>query len=415
MRVLVIGSGGREHALAWRLRSDPEVSAVLCAPGNPGTAEVAENVAVAETDASGLAQAVRGRDVDLVVVGPEAPLAAGVADRLREAGANVLGPSAAAAALEASKAFAKDLMAEAGVPTAAFEVCDDEAQAHAAAERMGAPIVVKADGLAAGKGVTVAMDLASAHRAIEEAMAERRFGTAGERLVLEAYLPGPEASAFALSDGERFAVWPLARDHKRLLAGDEGPNTGGMGAVTPLADLGVVAGEVVAERVFSPVLRAMARRGAPFQGVLYAGLKWGPAGPQVLEFNVRLGDPEAQALVMTMQGSPARAFLAAASGRLDEAALKFAGAGAAEVAAAAGYPQAPKLGAAIDLGRAAEAGSVIFHAGTRRTERGLVVGGGRVLCAAAQGGDLTEARARAYRRLARVSFAGMQARADIGM
>lgn len=414
MRVLVVGSGGREHALAWRLARDPEVSTVLCAPGNAGTIGVAQGVAAAETDGEGLAAVARERGVDLVVVGPEAALVAGVADRLRAAGVAVLGPGAAAAALEGSKAFAKEVMAQAGVPTAAFVVCDTSAQAHREAERMGAPLVVKADGLAAGKGVTVAMDLGSAHRAIDEAMDERRFGRAGDRLVLEAYLPGPEASAFALCDGERFSVWPLARDHKRLRDGERGPNTGGMGAVTPLSDLGREAQDLVAERVFGPVLGIMRRRGAPFQGILYAGLKWGTGGPQVLEFNVRLGDPEAQALVMTMRRGPARAFLAAASGRLDEAALTFSGAGAAVVAAAPGYPLAPELGAPIDLGSATDDVSEIFQAGTARREAGLVVAGGRVLSAAAPGADLAEARARAYRRMAAVRFAGMQVRADIG-
>ncbi len=414
MRVLVVGAGGREHALAWRLARDPEVAAVVCAPGNVGTAEVGENAAVAETDAEGLAALAWRRAVDLVVVGPEAPLVAGVADRLRADGIPVLGPGAAAAALEGSKAFAKELMAGADVPTAPFVVCDTAASAHREAERMGVPLVVKADGLAAGKGVTVAMDLETAHGAIDEAMAERRFGAAGERVVLEAYLAGPEASAFALCDGEGFTLWPFARDHKQLLAGGRGPNTGGMGAVTPPPDLGPEASEIVARRVFAPVLAAMRRRGTPFAGILFAGLKWGADGPSVLEFNVRLGDPETQALVMTMQGSPGRALLAAACGSLAADALAFAGAGAAVVAAAAGYPDAPRLGAVIELGHGEDDGSVVFHAGTARRAGALTVAGGRVLAAAAAGDDLGQARRRAYRRLAAVRFEGMQVRPDIG-
>lgn len=414
MRVLVVGGGGREHALAWRLSRDPEVETVLCAPGNAGTARVGENVAVAEGDTAALSALCRARAVDLAVIGPEAPLCAGVADALRAAGVAVLGPGREAAQLEGSKAFAKEIMATAGVPTAAFVVCDSAPEAHREAERMGAPLVVKADGLAQGKGVTVAMDIATAHAAIEEALVARRFGGAGMRLVLEAFLPGPEASAFALCDGTGFVSWPFARDHKRLRAGDLGPNTGGMGAITPPQGLEAAEAAVVGERVFSPTLAAMARRGAPFQGILYAGLKWTPDGPKVLEFNVRLGDPETQALVMTMRGSLAQTLLDAASGRRADS-LGFAGAGAAVVAAARGYPEAPQTGAEIlgDLSGPA-AGAQVFLAGARAYDHGLRVSGGRVLAAAAGAEDLQGAIAAAYAALGRVRFAGMQVRDDIG-
>jgi phosphoribosylamine--glycine ligase len=419
VRVLVVGRGGREHALAWRLAQDPEVEGVVTAPGNPGTARVGENEPGAgEEDARALIDAVRRRGIDLVVIGPEAPLVAGVADRLREAGAAVLGPGAAAARLEGSKAFAKELMAGAGVPTAPFAVCESAAAAHRAVDRMGAPIVVKADGLAAGKGVTVAMDAAAAHAAVEEAMVQRRFGAAGERLVLERFVPGPEASAFALCDGEAFELWPSARDHKRLETGDRGPNTGGMGAVTPAPVPDREAWRRVAEEVIAPTLRALGRAGAPFVGILYAGLKWTLEGPVVLEFNVRLGDPEAQALVMTMRGGVARAFEAAARGRLQPGRLAFAGAGAAVVAAAPGYPAAPRTGGRIEGLDAVEERPVpdtaLFLAGVGRQGDAWVVEGGRVLAAAAWAERPAEAAARAYARLSAVRFEGMQVRADIG-
>jgi phosphoribosylamine--glycine ligase len=251
-------------------------------------------------------------------------------------------------------------------------------------------------------------------------MAVRRFGAAGDRLVLEAFLPGPEASAFALCDGDRFRVWPLARDHKQLLDGGVGPNTGGMGAITPPPGLGEEARQIVAERVFGPILGAMARRGTPFAGILFAGLKWAADGPSVLEFNVRLGDPETQALVMTMRGSLATALLAAARGTLDERALGFEGAGASVVAAARGYPLRPELGAVIDVGDMGLAPNAagwaqVFHAGTALGPGGLVVAGGRVLSVAASGATIAEARARAYQRLAHIRFDGMHARRDVGL
>ncbi len=411
MRVLVVGSGGREHALAWKLSHSPALSHLMCAPGNPGTALVAENLPVAAEDpqaVSALAHSVRA---DLVVVGPEVPLSRGVADALGRLGVPVFGPVAAAAHLESSKAFAKDVMAAAGVPTAAHRTFAD-AQAAEAYARTRGRLVVKADGLAAGKGVVVAD---SAEQAVQAVRELSRLGPAGASLVLEDVLEGEEVSVIALADGERYVLLPPAQDHKRLLDGDLGPNTGGMGAVCPVPLLDAGHLEAVGASVIAPVLREMARRGHAFRGALYAGLMLTNAGPRVLEFNARFGDPEAQVLVLQLAEDLLPLLYACATGTLrPRPLLVAAGATVAVVLASAGYPEHPRTGIPISGADRVVEGSHLFHAATAMAEGRLVTAGGRVFTVCAQGPSLAEARAKAYQAAAGIHFEGMQLRHDIG-
>jgi phosphoribosylamine--glycine ligase len=412
VRVLVLGSGAREHAIAWKLSQDPSVDHLAVAPGNPGARLVGR---VAEVDACDPARVVAlaaSLRSDLVVVGPEAPLVAGVADALREAGVLVFGPSARAAAIEGSKTFAKDVMAAAGIPTGRFEVFEDAAAAARRAEAWG-PVVVKADGLAAGKGVVVADDGAKA------AAACRAIGAsaAGRRILLEERLSGEELSVIALCDGERFALLPPAQDHKRVGDGDRGPNTGGMGAFAPAPLLDARGLEAVGTTVIAPALRELARRGSPFRGALYAGLMLTPDGLRVLEFNARLGDPETQPLLMQLDEPLGALLLDCARGSLAPRPLRVRpGVAVGVVLAAHGYPGNPRTGDAIAglSARAADADVQVFHAGTAERDGVIVTAGGRVLTVCGRGGDLGEARQRAYDAVAGISFAGMQFRADIG-
>ena len=416
--LLVVGGGGREQALAWALRRCSGVEAVWVSPGNGGTEELGDcrPLAIGEQDAAGLIKACQQQAVDLVVIGPEAPLAAGVADRLREAGVAVFGPSAGGAQLEASKAWAKDLMKEAGIPTAGHWAVSSAAEGLQLLEEIQRPLVVKADGLAAGKGVTVAETIQETENAIREAFAGR-FGAAGERLVLEERLQGPEVSVFALCDGERMVLLPPAQDHKRLLEGDLGPNTGGMGAYAPAPLLDQAGVAQVRELVLEPTLRALQSKGIQYRGVIYAGLMMTDAGPQVIEFNCRFGDPECQTLMPLMGPELARVLQACALGCLDLAPeLTIARTcSACVVAAAAGYPDAPRKGDEIKLRSDHDGQRQLFHAGTRREQDGrLLTSGGRVLSQVAQAEDFDRAFARAYEGLAQVSFEGMQFRRDIG-
>ena len=416
--LLVVGGGGREQALAWALRRCSGVEAVWVSPGNGGTEELGDcrPLAIGEQDAAGLIKACQQQAVDLVVIGPEAPLAAGVADRLRDAGVAVFGPSASGAQLEASKAWAKDLMKEAGIPTAGHWAVSSAAEGLQLLEEIQRPLVVKADGLAAGKGVTVAETIQETENAIREAFAGR-FGAAGERLVLEERLQGPEVSVFALCDGERMVLLPPAQDHKRLLEGDLGPNTGGMGAYAPAPLLDQAGVAQVRELVLEPTLRALQSKGIQYRGVIYAGLMMTDAGPQVIEFNCRFGDPECQTLMPLMGPELARVLQACALGCLDLAPeLTIARTcSACVVAAAAGYPDAPRKGDEIKLRSDHDGQRQLFHAGTRREQDGrLLTSGGRVLSQVAQAEDFDRAFARAYEGLAQVSFEGMQFRRDIG-
>ena len=413
-RVLVVGGGGREHALSWALQRHDAIETVWITPGNAGSDQQA--LAIAETDSAALIAHCQTQSVDLVVVGPEAPLAAGVADALRQAGIAVFGPGAEGAQLEASKAWAKQLMQEAGVPTAGHWAVTSEAEALAVLAEVGRPLVVKADGLAAGKGVTVADTIEQAEAAIRDAFAGR-FGSAGSHLVLEERLQGPEVSVFALCDGERMVLLPPAQDHKRLLEGDRGPNTGGMGAYAPAPLLDAEGLEQVRRLVLEPTLQALKARGIDYRGVIYAGLMLTDAGPQVIEFNCRFGDPECQTLMPLLGPELARVLQACALGRLDLApALSIdARCSACVVAAASGYPDAPRKGDAIQLGFSSETNRQLFHAGTRRDANGeLITAGGRVLAVVAQGDSFDQAFAAAYNGLQQVQFDGITYRRDIG-
>ncbi len=413
LNILLIGSGGREHALAWKLAQSPRLGQLFAAPGNPGIAEHASLLAVDPADAAAVIAACRDKAIGLVVVGPEQPLVDGLADALTAAGIPVFGPSAAAARLEGSKGYTKDLCAEAGIPTAAYRrfTLPGPARAHVVAE--GLPIVVKADGLAAGKGVTVAATLAEAMDAIDACFA----GGAGA-VVIEAVLTGPEASLFALSDGDTVIPFGTAQDHKRAFDGDMGPNTGGMGAISPAPALTPALAERAMAEIVRPTVAAMKARGAPFRGVLYAGLMLTASGPQLIEYNVRFGDPECQALMPRLAGDLVEILLAAAEGRLaalpppawsDDTAVTV-------VMAAKGYPGAVEKGSVIGgLDRAAALPCVtIFQAGTAQQDGRLVAAGGRVLGVTATGADAGEARRRAYAAVAAIDWPQGFCRSDIG-
>lgn len=419
--VLVVGGGGREHALAWALAGSSEVTRVYVAPGNAGTVGPAGDgraemvrVPLAAGDLEGLAGFAAERGVALTVVGPEAPLAAGLADRFAEAGLAVFGPRREAARIEASKAFAKALMEEAGVPTASWRAFEHLEAALRHLEATPAPWVVKASGLAAGKGVLVTGDYEEA-RAFVQGLFAGRFGAAGRRVVIEAYLEGPELSVFAVAAGERFVLLPPARDYKRIYEGGLGPNTGGMGAQSPVA-LAPGLLEEVGRTVIAPTLAALAARGTPYLGVLYAGLKLTPAGPKVLEFNARFGDPETQAVLPLLRSDLYRLLMDAVEGRPDAAPLQHAGAALAVVLAAPGYPGPYPKGLPIrGLEQAAALPGVhVFHAGTERAEGRVVTAGGRVLAVVGRADTPEQARARAYAAVRRVRFEGMHYRRDIG-
>ncbi|HBZ68734.1 MAG TPA: phosphoribosylamine--glycine ligase [Deltaproteobacteria bacterium] len=415
----MVGSGGREHALAWKIARSPRVERVLAAPGSDGMALVASCFPkTSGENAPALGDLCKRESVDLVVVGPEAPLAAGVADRLRERGLAVFGPSREAAELESSKAFAKNFMARHGIPTARFEVFDDAERARAHVRRYEGPCVVKADGLAAGKGVFVCDVPEQAERAVAEIMDERRFGRAGARVLVEERLLGEEASYYAVSDGTRVAPLGAAQDHKRALDGDRGENTGGMGAYSPAPVLSAAVEKRVLEEIVHPVIRGMAAEGRPYSGVLYVGLMIDPTGaPRVVEFNVRFGDPETQPLVVRMEGDLVPLLDGAARGRLDPtSAPGFAGAAVCVVLASGGYPREYETGKTILGIEDAERDPhvVVFHAGTRRGAGGqFVTAGGRVLGVTAKGDTVTDARDRAYAAASRIRFDGMHLRRDI--
>ncbi len=417
--MLVLGAGGREHALMRRLLEDPDVREVLCAPGNPGTEALGRSAAVdllRPDDVLALAERER---VDLTVVGPEAPLERGVADRFRRAGRAIVGPSHTGAALECSKAVAKAFMAAHAIPTARFVVCDDAEAALAAVSgtMFGFPVVVKADGLAAGKGVVVASDRAEAEAAVRAAMIERQFGGAGTRLVIEECLTGPEVSFFVLADGERAIELGTAQDHKRIGDGDVGPNTGGMGAFAPSPLVAEAMTRDVMDRIVAPVIEGFRANGDPYRGFLYVSLMLTADGPKVIEFNVRLGDPEAQVILPLIEGPVAALLAASASGdvttvRIGRSADRLVGV----VLASRGYPASSESGREIrGLERAnALPGVHVIHAGTRRVDDRIVTAGGRVLTVVGRGGSFDAAMSRAYAGVEAIEFDGMQYRRDIG-
>ncbi len=415
MRVLVVGGGGREHALVWAIAASPLVERLCCAPGNPGIAAEADCMPVAIGDVEGLVALARQERADLVVIGPEAPLAAGLADRLRQDGITVFGPSRAAAQLESSKVFMKDLARRAGIPTAGFAVFDDAGAALAHIRARGAPVVVKADGLAAGKGVTVAATVEDAETAIHAAMIERVFGEAGARVVVEDCLFGEEVSAFALADGERVLMLETAQDYKRAGEGDTGPNTGGMGSHSPAPPITPALATRIEREIFLPAIQQMAADGMPYRGVLFAGLTVAEDGPKLLEFNVRFGDPETQALMLRLRSDLLPALAAAAEGNLAHIDLRWsAEASVCVVMANRGYPGPCETGGRITgLDRLPE-GVTVFHAGTTAGTGGdIVATGGRVLGIAAAGATRAEARALAYRGVDAVDWPGAVCRPDI--
>ena len=417
LTILVVGSGAREHALVARLAAEDSVDAVAAAPGNPGIAALAPCHAVAVDDLDGLVGLARGLAVDLVVVGPEAPLVAGLVDRLGAAGIAAFGPSAAAAAIEGSKAFAKHVLAAAGVATAASVATGERDEAVAALERFGPPYVVKADGLAAGKGVVVTEDRDEAVAAIDAALVEARFGAAGATVVVEAFLDGVERSLFAVCDGTDAVLLPPARDHKRVHDGDRGPNTGGMGASSPVEGFGADEAAPLLDTVVRPVLAELAGRGHPFRGLLYAGLVLTAEGPQVLEFNARFGDPETQVVLPRIASDLALLLHASATGSVADVPLEVADLAAVTVVlASGGYPGAYEVGRVITGVEDAEAlpGVAVLHAGTALDDAGrLVSAGGRVLSVTAVGADVASARARAYAAADRIAFDGLERREDI--
>jgi phosphoribosylamine--glycine ligase len=417
MRVLVVGSGGREHALAWKLSKSPLLTALFAAPGNPGIARLATLVPLKADDVEGLAAFARDEKIDLVVVGPEAPLVAGLVDRLAKDGILAFGPSAAAACLEGSKAFAKAVMAAAGIPTAEYGTFTDVDKALAWAKGRGGQVVVKADGLAAGKGVVVCGALEEVEQALREILVDRIHGAAGATVLLEERLSGPEASCIGLTDGMRVRMLPPAQDHKRIFDGDKGANTGGMGAFCPTPKVTPDLLQEIQRTVLVPALREMAKRGSPFRGALYAGLMLTPRGPRVLEFNARLGDPETQPILMRIKSDLLPALLASARGDLSAVDIEVdPRASVGVVLAAEGYPGKVTTGDIVTGHDAALPEDLqLFHAGTALDPLGRVVtAGGRVMTACALGAGLDDAAMRAYSAAARVSFRGMQFRKDIG-
>lgn len=412
----MVGGGGREHALCWTLRREDPQAQIYCAPGNPGTAELAVNLPIPSEDLDRLADAADMHGIDLTIIGPEAPLARGLADRLRAEGRLVFGPSAAAAQLEASKAFAKEVMFAAGVPTAASRSFTDLASALAYVDRHPEPLVVKASGLAGGKGAVVCATRAEAGKAVRAMLEADQFGPAGRTVVIEAFLEGEEISVLALTDGRDVELLPVAQDHKRLLEGDVGPNTGGMGAYSPVAPATPALLERVKREVLFPTLEQMQRHKTPFSGVLYAGLMVDADGvPSVVEFNCRLGDPEAQVVLPLVSGGLTDSFMRVAEGRAPSALEVSRQAAVTTVLASRGYPDAPESGAAIVLPESQAAGVTVFHAGTTRGQDGVLrASGGRVLTVTAVAASFSEAQRLSREAAEGVRFEGKIFRGDIG-
>jgi phosphoribosylamine---glycine ligase len=416
MNILLLGSGGREHALAWKMAASPLTDRLFCAPGNAGIAQEAACSALDLTDHAAIIAFCRAHGIDFVVVGPEAPLCAGIVDDLEAAGIKAFGPSRVAAQLEGSKGFTKDLCRAAGIPTAAYERFHAAAEAKAYVRSRGTPIVVKADGLAAGKGVVVAESIGEADAAIDMIFGGE-LGAAGAELVIEDFLSGEEASFFALCDGETALPLASAQDHKRAFDGDKGPNTGGMGAYSPAPIIDAATSARVMAEIIQPTLRAMKAMGAPYKGVLYAGLMITPEGPMLIEYNVRFGDPECQVLMPRLMSDLVPALLASCDGVLKSLDLRWHPQSALTVVMAAkGYPGAYAKGSVIEgLAEAAAVGGVeIFHAGTRQDAGRILANGGRVLNVSALGKTVSEAQARAYAAIARIQWPEGYCRHDIG-
>ena len=416
MKILVLGSGGREHALLWKLRQSPRVTDLFCAPGNAGTARLARNLPIALHDHAALVKFALAEDIALTVVGPDDALAAGIVDHFQQNGLRIFGPSRAAARLESSKSFAKEFMRRHGIPTARSGEFSSSAEAHLFCQSMPYPIVIKADGLALGKGVVIAQNPEAAAKSIHEMMERGSFGEAGRRVVLEEFLNGPECSLHALVDGAHYALFPAAQDHKKIFDGDRGPNTGGMGTYSPAPVLTPELMGRVRTEVMEPFLRGLAADGIAFRGLLFPGLILTADGPKVLEFNCRFGDPETQVLLPRLKSDLVDLLEATIDGTLDRTSIECdERAAVCAVMASAGYPGKARTGVEIDgLEQFRDEGDVmIFHAGTRLENGKVVTAGGRVLGVTALGSDIAAARARAYEAVARIRFEGAQFRRDI--
>ncbi len=416
MKVLVVGGGGREHALSWKIAQSSRVNKIYCAPGNAGIAAVAENVAIAADDVEGLRQFVNDNDIDLTVIGPEAALAAGLSDALTADGRAVFGPTKAAAAIESSKSYAKELMRKYQIPTAEAEVFTEIAPAIAYIKAKGVPIVVKADGLAAGKGVIIANDEAEAIAAVESMLEGNAFGDAGSRVVIEECLQGEEVSILAFCDGKTIVPMVSAQDHKRAYDGDKGPNTGGMGAYSPAPAYTPQIAAVVEREILQPTLAAMAAEERPYQGVLYAGLMLTDRGPKVLEYNARFGDPETQPVMMRLKTDIIDIIDAILAGQLDQINIEwYEEAAICVVIAAGGYPGSYRKGDIISGIADAEAvDAAVFHAGTKLEDGAIVSAGGRVLGVTSMANSISEAIAKAYTAVRKINFADCFSRSDIG-
>jgi phosphoribosylamine--glycine ligase len=416
MKILVVGSGGREHALAWKLAQSERVQMVYVAPGNGGTARDARLQNINITDLHELAAFVEKEHIALTVVGPETPLAGGIVNLFRARGLKVFGPTREAAQLESSKDFAKAFMQRHGIPTAEYQTFSDVAQAHAYIDAKGAPIVIKADGLAAGKGVVVAMSLDEAHQAVDHMLADNRFGDAGARIVIEEFLAGEEASFIVMCDGKNILPLATSQDHKRLLDQDQGPNTGGMGAYSPAPIVTPAMHARVMREIINPTIAGMTKDGIPFTGFLYAGLMIDAAGnPKTLEFNCRMGDPETQPIMSRLKTDLLGVMEHAVNGTLDAVELEWDRRTAVGVVlAAAGYPDSPRKGDVIDGIPAETPESVTFHAGTVEADGKLLTSGGRVLCVVGLGDSVKMAQKQAYETVEKIHFDGMQLRRDIG-
>lgn len=417
MQVLVIGGGGREHALVWKIKQSPKVEKIFCAPGNAGTKEIAENIAIAADDIEGLLEFALQNKIGLTVVGPEQPLVMGIVDRFEEKGLRIFGPNASAAELEGSKAFSKDIMKKYDLPTAEYKTFNSADQAAEYIKKKNCPLVVKADGLAAGKGVLLCQTAEEALTAVDSIMGKRSFGEAGDQIVVEEFLEGQEVSVLAFSDGQTVLMMDSAQDHKAAYDGDKGPNTGGMGAYSPAPVFTEIIRQKVRDKIMLPLIRAMQQEGRPYKGILYAGLMLTKTGPQILEFNARFGDPETQPLLVRMDSDIIPIFEACIDGTLNQCPLKWkTDSSVCVVMAAEGYPESYEKGKPITGLKEANSlpGVVVFHAGTKEKDGEVLTHGGRVLGVTATGEDTATAIARAYEAVGKIKWQGIHYRKDIG-
>jgi phosphoribosylamine--glycine ligase len=417
MQVLVIGGGGREHALVWKIKQSPKVEKIFCAPGNTGTAELAENIPIAADDIKGLLEFALQKEIGLTVVGPEQPLVKGIVDRFEEKGLRIFGPNARAAELEGSKSFSKDIMKKYGLPTAEYKTFNSADSAAKYIENKNCPLVVKADGLAAGKGVLLCQTADEALAAVDSIMGKRSFGEAGDQIVVEEFLEGEEVSVLAFSDGQTVLLMDSAQDHKAAYDGDKGPNTGGMGAYSPAPIFTETMRQKVRDKIMLPMIQAMQQEGRPYKGILYAGLMLTKTGPQILEFNARFGDPETQPLLVRMDSDIIPIFEACIDGTLDKCPLQWKNeSSVCVVMAAKGYPDSYEKGKSISGLKDANAlpGVVVFHAGTKEQDGEVLTQGGRVLGVTAIGEDTATAISRAYEAVGKIEWDGIHYRKDIG-